>query len=171
MREPDEGLARLAPLARFVLQGGDAVREAAGGAFGIELPREACRGRAEGDRAALWLGPDEHLLLAEAGAAGSVATRLEAALQGLAHSLVDVGHRQVAMAVKGPRAHDLLASGCPLDLDISSFPIDACSRTLLAKAEVVLWRRGAEEYHLEVARSFADYVHEWLREVNRSDYP
>jgi sarcosine oxidase subunit gamma len=49
--------------------------------------------------------------------------------------------------------------------------VNDCARTLLAKAEVVLWRRGAEEYHLEVARSFADYVLEWMREVNRSDNP
>ena len=42
-----------------------------------------------------------------------------------------------------------------------------CTRTLLAKAEVVLWRRGIEEYHLEVGRSFSDYVLGWLREANQ----
>ena len=85
----------------------------------------------------------------------------------LPHSLVDVGHRQVAMAVAGARARELLASGCPLDLDPDAFPVGMCTRTVLAKAEVVLWRRSAEEYHLETGRSFLAYVMGWLREAER----
>ena len=96
---------------------------------------------------------------------------LDAALQGLAHSLVDVSQRQSALLVSGPRARDLLASGCPLDLDPEAFPAGMCARTLLAKAEVVLWRRSAEEYHLEVARSFSGYVLEWMREVESVGLP
>jgi sarcosine oxidase subunit gamma len=171
MRDADEGIVRRAPLARYLLQGGRPVRDAAGKAFGISLPEVACRAHAGGERAALWLGPEEHLLLAPPTEARTLETQLDGALQGLAHSLVDVSQRQVALAVGGPRARDLLESGCPLDLDAERFAINACARTLLAKAEVVLWRRGAEEYHLEVARSFADYVLEWMRAVNRSDYP
>ena len=171
MRDADEGIVRRAPLARYLLQGGRPVRDAAGKAFGISLPEVACRAHAGGERAALWLGPEEHLLLAPPTEARTLETQLDGALQGLAHSLVDVSQRQVALAVGGPRARDLLESGCPLDLDAERFAVNACARTLFAKAEVVLWRRGAEEYHLEVARSFADYVLEWVRAVNRSDYP
>ena len=171
MRDADEGIARGAPLARYLLQGGRPVRDAAGKAFGIALPEIACRAHAGGERAALWLGPEEHLLLAPPAEARTLETQLDAALQGLAHSLVDVSQRQVALAVSGPRARDLLESGCPLDLDAERFAVNACARTLFAKAEVVLWRRAAEEYHLEVARSFADYVLEWVRAANRSDYP
>jgi sarcosine oxidase subunit gamma len=171
MRDADEGIVRRAPLARYLLQGGRPVRDAAGKAFGISLPEVACRAHAGGERAALWLGPEEHLLLAPPTEARTLETQLDGALQGLAHSLVDVSQRQVALAVSGPRARDLLESGCPLDLDAERFAVNACARTLFAKAEVVLWRRGAEEYHLEVARSFADYVLEWVRAVNRSDYP
>jgi len=171
MADADDGFRRLPPTARFILQGDRPARDAAGRAFGVALPEEACRAHADGERAALWLGPDEHLLLAPAGEAGHLQSVLDAALQGLAHSLVDVSQRQAGLAVGGTRAHDLIASGCPLDLDPASFPVGMCTRTLFAKAEVVLWRRGAEEYHLEVARSFAGYVLDWMREVNRSDYP
>ena len=171
MADADHGLRRLAPAARFILQGERPTREAAGRAFGLALPEEACRANSDGERAALWLGPDEQLLLAPTGEAGRVQAELVAALQGLGHSLVEVSQRQAALAVTGPLARDLIASGCPLDLDPESFPVDMCARTLFAKAEVVLWRRSVEEYHLEVARSFADYVLDWMREVNRSDYP
>ncbi len=83
------------------------------------------------------------------------------------HSLVDVSHRQVALRIAGPRASELLASGCPLDLDPDAFPVGMCTRTVLARAEVVLWRLSAEEYHLETGRSFSGYVLEWLREAER----
>lgn len=166
-----DGIRCLPPAARFILQGGQPVRARAGRAFGLALPEDACRAHADAERAALWLGPDEQLLLAPAGQNQRLQAELGAALQGLAHSLVDVSQRQGAIAVIGPRARDMLASGCPLDLDPEAFPVGMCARTVFAKAEVVLWRRGAEEYHLEVARSFSDYVVEWMREVNRSDYP
>ena len=48
-----------------------------------------------GERAALWLGPDEWLLIAEGGSVETLAAALEAGLAGLPHSLVDVSHREV----------------------------------------------------------------------------
>jgi heterotetrameric sarcosine oxidase gamma subunit len=43
-----------------------------------------------------------------------------------------------------------------------------CTRTIIGKAEAVLWRKAAAEYHLEVWRSFAGYVVDWLREAGGS---
>ena len=158
---------RLLPSAcRWVLRGDDAVRAAAESALGVPLPEAACRAGVNGERAALWLGPDEWLLLAPADQAG-LGTRLGRALEGRAHSLVDVSHRQVGLLVHGPQAALLLSSGCPLDLDASRFPVGMCTRTMLAKAEVVLWRRGSEAFHLEVWRSFAPYVTQYLAEAAR----
>jgi sarcosine oxidase subunit gamma len=155
----------MADAARFVFQAGSAAREAAGRAFGVVLPETACRANtdAAAGRAALWLGPDEWLLVALDGSQSGVAAAIAAALAGFPHSLVDVSERQVSIRLDGPSARDLLASGCPLDLDPEAFPVGMCTRTLFGKAEVVLWRRGAEEYHLEVARSFAEYVRGCLR--------
>jgi sarcosine oxidase subunit gamma len=155
----------MAEYARFIFQGDAAARAAAGRAFGVALPEDACRASVAGERAALWLGPDEQLLLAPAGSQARIAAELEIALSGIPHSLVDVSQRQVALAVAGPTARDLLASGCPLDLDPEAFPVGMCTRTLFGKAEALLWRPSAEEYHLEVGRSFADYVRAWLREA------
>jgi sarcosine oxidase subunit gamma len=167
MPEAADWLRTLAPATRFILQGDAAARAAAGRAFGVTLPEDACRAHAQGNRAALWLGPDEQLLLAPAGEAEHIASQLRAALGEHPHSLVEVSQRQVALSVSGPRAAELIASGCPLDLDAEAFPVGMCTRTLLAKAEVVLWRRSAEEYHLEVQRSFSAYVLEWLKEAER----
>jgi sarcosine oxidase subunit gamma len=61
----------------------------------------------------------------------------------------------------------LLAAQCPLPLDLAAFPVDMCTRTVFAKAEVVLWRTAPETFRLEVARSFARYVVDMLSEIAR----
>src|SRR3546814_4337491 len=72
------------------------------------------------------------------------ANGLSARLDGVPCSLVDVSHRQVGLSVHGPRVEDILATGCALDLSIAAFPIGMCTRTMFAKAAVVLWRTGIE---------------------------
>ena len=111
----------------------------------------------EGARSALWLGPDEWLLIAEDSPV-DLAGRLEAALAAVFHALVDVSHRQIAIEIAGPGAARLLAAGVPLEVDLAAFPAGMATRTLLLKAEITLWRREAERFRLEVGRSFAPYV-------------
>jgi sarcosine oxidase subunit gamma len=81
------------------------------------------------------------------------------------HSLVEVSEGQVAVIVSGADAELLLSAGCPLDLDITAFPVGACTRTVLAKTEIVLWRRTQGSFHLEVWRSFAAYLVAFLEEA------
>lgn len=163
-------LRTLAPAARFVLQGAAPARAAASDVLRVSLAEEPCRANWNEDHAALWLGPDEHLLLGPAVDTVSLATRLEAVLARVAHSLVDVSHRQIALQVSGRNAAAILSSGCPLDLDPTEFPTGMCTRTLLGKADIFLWRKSACEFHVEVSRSFSDYVSRWLREAAQ-DFP
>lgn len=160
-------LRALPPATRYVLRGGSDVRAAAQSALGFGIPATACRATVEGDRAALWLGPDEWLLIAPQPPPTGFAAGLAEALEGLAHSLVDVSHRQSALAVSGPQATTLLAAGCPLDLDASAFPVGMCTRTMLAKAEIVLWRTDPQVFRVEVWRSFVAYVSQFLGEAAR----
>lgn len=115
--------------------------------------------RAAGDsRAALWLGPDEWLLLAPPGQAQSLIASIAEKLAGIPHALVEISDRNQGLLLDGPGSEDVLSAGCPLDLDIASFPVDACTRTLFGKAEIVLWRTSPQSFRLEVARSFLPYV-------------
>jgi sarcosine oxidase subunit gamma len=153
------------PRAKLVLRLRPDAAAAAGRTFGIMPPHEACRAAALGTRAALWLGPDEWLLLAEEGDAEAIAGQIEAALAGTDHSCVDVSHRSCGLVVKGPQAATVLNHGCPLDLSRASFPVGMCTRTLFEKAEIVLWRVEKHTYHVEIDRSFASYVWNMLIEV------
>jgi sarcosine oxidase, subunit gamma len=153
------------PRARLVLRSRPDAAAAAGRTFGIQLPHEACRAAVAGSRAALRLGPDEWLLLAEEDDAGLIAGQIEAALAGTHHSCVDVSHRSCGFVVKGPQAATVLNHGCPLDLSHTSFPVGMCTRTLFEKVEIVLWRVEKHAYHLEIERSFAPYVWNMLIEA------
>lgn len=159
------GLRPLPAAARHILRGSAEVRVAAEQALRLAVPATACRAVAEGERAALWLGPDEWLLIAPVGSTDADALR--AALGERPHSLVDVSHRQLAIELSGAHAATLLAAGSPLDLDPSAFPVGMCTRTMLGKAEVVLWRTGPEVFRIEVWRSFALYVAAFLEEAVR----
>jgi sarcosine oxidase, subunit gamma len=155
------------PSTRHILRAAPAVLEGAGDVLGLSLSMPACRASIAATRAALWLGPDERLLLGEDSSAIETAKLLQRVLQQQPHSLVDVSHRQVALVLTGPGAATVLAAGCPLDLDPAAFPVGMCTRTVLAKAEIVLWRRADDSFHLEVWRSFAAYVSGVLAEAAR----
>jgi sarcosine oxidase subunit gamma len=83
---------------------------------------------------------------------------LQRALAGTPHSLVETSHAQTAFELSGARAAAALNIGCPLDLDPAAFPVDMCTRTVFAKAQIVLWRQGPETFRVETARSFTPYV-------------
>jgi sarcosine oxidase subunit gamma len=160
-------LAEAPPAARFILRGSEAVRVACGMVFGAEPPSQL--GLAgEGDkRAALWLGPDEWLLIAESADAPPVADVLETVLDGTAHSLVDISHRQVGLIASGPAAARVLNAGCPLDLDLKAFPVGFAARTLFDKVEIVLWRRAEATFHIEIWYSLAPFLAASLAEAAR----
>jgi sarcosine oxidase, subunit gamma len=145
------------PAMRFILRGGPEAAARVGSAFGAAPPLEPLRSATEGQRSALWMGPDEWLLIAE-DAPAALGSALEAALTSIPHALVDVSHRQSAIELSGRGAARLLNAGVPLDLDPSAFLVGMVARTLLTKAEIVLWRRETEMFRVEFSRSFGPYV-------------
>jgi sarcosine oxidase, subunit gamma len=155
------------PSAKLVLRCRSDGAAAAGRIFGMVLPHEGCRASVGGDRAALWLGPDEWLLFAAAGDAAAIACNIETALTGMNHSCSDVSHRSCGVIVNGPQAAIVLNHGCPLDLSHASFPVGMCTRTLFEKAEIVLWRLEKHTYHVEIERSLAPYVWNMLIEARQ----
>jgi sarcosine oxidase, subunit gamma len=151
-------LRQLPPVSRLVLRGGSSALAAAADALRLPRDETPCRAMHNEVIAALWLGPDERLLIGPADAAAEMTELLQQALTGLPHSVVEISHAQVGLEVSGPGAADALNIGCPLDLDPASFPLDTCTRTVFAKAQIVLWRTAPDTFRVETARSFAPYV-------------
>ena len=67
---------------------------------------------------------------------------------------------------RGRAARDLLARGCPLDLDPRSFAADQCAQTLLARVDVILFLMDDRDaFGVLVRASFARYLVDWLRDA------
>jgi sarcosine oxidase subunit alpha len=150
-------MAVLAPVTLLSVRAGTAAATAIGLAVGVLLPTVPSRSVMARERAALWLGPDEWLIRAPDTAIGLAAAASKAA-GGHPASVVDVSQQFRAVQIAGPLAAWCLNGFCALDLEPRAFPVGMCTRTLLGKAEIVLWRTGAEVFHIEVPRSLLPYV-------------
>ncbi|RWP00507.1 sarcosine oxidase subunit gamma [Mesorhizobium sp.] len=154
-------LAVLRPAQRISLRAPDASVAALSKALGVELPRKPKTSAAKAGRTALWLGPDEWLVIDEMGK-DPLADCAEVTVL---HSAVGISHRNVAISVIGPAAAATINSGCPQDLSLDVFPVGAASRTILGKAEIVLLRTATDAFRVECWRSFSDYVFTFLSEA------
>ena len=135
-------------------------------AFEIDLPREAGGTAHKNGLSALWLGPDQWWLVDENGRLAAV--QVSEALNGTAHAATNVGESRTRIRVSGPRARDLLAKGCPLDLHPGVFPEGSCAQSLVAKAGVLIYcLEDGAGYDLYVLRSFAEYLWHWLADAAR----
>ncbi len=122
--------------------------------LGMRLPLQIRTTAVDDGRHLLKLGPDEWLIIDESGRSPTEDLTHVSAV----HSAVDVSHRNVGFIVEGPRVEDVLAAGCPLDLDVAAFPVGSATRTVFGKIEIVLYRTDAQRFRLECWRSFAPYA-------------
>ncbi|MET7686593.1 sarcosine oxidase subunit gamma family protein [Streptomyces sp. NPDC005483] len=132
-----------------------------GRALGAPLPRRCGDTAAHGARTAVWLGPDEWLVLSAD--AGAVAAELREALQGDPGSVVDVSANRTTLELSGPSAREVLERGCPLDLHPRAFGPGRAVSTTVGPVAVLLWQvDDAPTYRLLPRSSFADYLARWL---------
>ncbi len=131
------------PMARFSLRAkqGQALETL----LGVKVPKKI--GATEGGIACL--GPDEWLLRADEGTMVPMG-------QGLPLAVTDISERSICLIVEGPRAAEILASGCPLDLD--HFAVGRATRTIFETVEIILIREAEHRFHVEVWRSFSSWL-------------
>ena len=134
------------------------VRGAAGDAFGIALPKEPNTALGHELRA-LWLGPDEWLLVnwgRSTFSENSTPTPF---------SVTDVSSGRAGLRLRGPRVRDALAKGCPLDLDRRVFPEGRCAQTLIGRVSVILDHVESDVFDVYVSRSYAGSLWDWMIEA------
>lgn len=137
--------------------------------LGQPLPEKVGEVAGEADaRQTLCLGPDEWWLTDPAEDPAPLMQALGEALSGIFASAVDTSDNWFALEVSGPRARDLLAKACPLDLHPRSFGPGRCAQSLLSKAPMTLQQLDeSPRFRLYVRRSFADYAWRWLSDAGR----
>lgn len=123
---------------------------------------------------ALWLGPDEWLLVRPGAplAVSGLAEELSPVVRPAGGAVVDVGAQRIAIRVAGPHARHVLAQGCALDLHPRTAGVGFAASTLLAHVPIALQVMGqgsredgpaAElDVRLLVRTTFARHVADWL---------
>lgn len=141
-------------------------RDAVKKALGVAPPTKPNTSAAGETCTILWLGPNEWLAVTPPGAEGDAAAALREALGKRHAAVTDVSEARTVIALGGPRARDVLAKGCPLDLHPRVFKAGDCAQSALAKALVILHQTDdAPAYDIYVDRSFADYLWRWLEDA------
>ncbi|MCI3275339.1 sarcosine oxidase subunit gamma [Streptomyces cylindrosporus] len=138
--------------------------DAVGLALGLQLPLEPNTVVRAGDLTALWLGPDEWLLVGPPGSERDLESSVREAAGDEPVSVTDVSAQRTTLLVAGERARDLLAHGCSLDLHPRAFAPGRCAQTTLGRTQVVLVSRDEPRagFWVLVRSSFAGYLTDWL---------
>src|ERR1700694_5284700 len=100
-------------------------------ALGFTLPVVPNSVASREERRALWLGPDEWLIVGPDGQQEAIERALRNGLDSASGSIVDVSANCTLLEIRGARARELLAHGVSIDLDARSFSPDQCAQTLL----------------------------------------
>lgn len=148
------------------VDGADAIR-AVEAVLGAPLPGPLSATTTPDGTTAVWLGPDEWLLLAPPGGPEPDAAALRDAI-GDGGALVDQSGYRVGLRLRGDVA-GLLAKGTSVDLRPHAFGAGAAVQTLLAQSVVVLVARSPDvrEADLLVRTSFARSAADWLLDALR----
>jgi sarcosine oxidase subunit gamma len=130
----------------------------------VGLPARPNTTAATADGLALWLGPDEWLVVGGdwSPAAGAAAER---AWQAVADAATDVSAQWTGLRLAGPGAADLLSFACALDLHPAKFPPGSCAQTLLARVPAVLLHHPSGGYDLLLRPSHTTYLHAFLTDA------
>ena len=121
----------------------------------LELPRNSGTSAGDEKLAALWLAPDEWLLVGLDRQAGPLAGKLS----GVAHQLVDVSDYYTILEVAGPRARKAVQKLSTLDLHAREFPVGSVAGTILGHASVWLWSDPDRHSDTDVFKVFVRWSH------------
>lgn len=125
------------------------------GAGSEARPRRGASGE-NGDL--LWTGADQWWVVCRDREPG--ADEVLALIETPDATTLDLGHARTVVRVNGPMARDLLAKGCPLDVD--GLEAGDCASSRLGPFNIVLYCRAADSFDLYVFRSFGLAMWEWL---------
>lgn len=141
---------------------------AASSVWGSPLPASIGELTVNGSRLAACIGPDEWFLIAPLDEQASIESGFAQLYSTTIHSLVDVGHREVGIAIEGAQAVEAVQA-C-IAFDVARMKAGGACRTIIDKAQIILLREADDRFRIEVWHSFSDHVWHLLdgicREIN-----
>lgn len=125
--------------------------------FGVTLPgtRETAFDGAQG---ALWMSPDEALLLCPYQEALQRADELSAKLHGNHALVVNVSDARAVFRLKGVMLREVIAKLAPVDMSPDAFTPGMVRRTRMAQVAAAFWMDDANTARIVCFRSVAAYM-------------
>ena len=117
----------------------------------------------------VWMSPDELLVTVPKSDVPATIEKLEKALKGQHHLIVDVSDARAMFKLSGPNAREILAKGAPVDLSPDAFKPGDIRRTRIGQVAAAFWMVDADTFHIVCFTSVAGYLEEWLRHAARPE--
>jgi len=134
-----------------------AIARAVKSVFGVGLPGQ--RGASlDGANGALWMSPDEALLLCSYDEAQTKADALAAKLSDAHALVVNVSDARSVFKLSGGLLREVLAKLAPVDMSPGAFEPGQVRRTRLAQVAAAFWMDDAHSARVVCFRSVADYM-------------
>ena len=179
---PGVTVGECATSAQIAVTGDMAAAAATLGAIIDQVPPAHPNHIAGKDPYLLWLAPDKRLIVSQSADRFDLAQRLTTALGGKLAAVSDVTDGLAALDILGPRARDLVAMDCGLDLDPQTFTPLVSARTLFANQPVLIYPLAVPEvrwepgnaripqppnrgYRLHIDRAILHYLWKWLTQA------
>ncbi|MDJ0822213.1 MAG: sarcosine oxidase subunit gamma family protein [Paracoccaceae bacterium] len=133
---------------------------------GTKMPGQ--RGiESKGDISALWMSPDELMLLCPYDAANDVAAKLTTKLAKTHALVVNVSDARASFRLQGAGLREVIAKLAPVDMAPDQFGIGEVRRTRFAQAAAAFWLTDDETAQIFCFRSVAPYMFNLLSTVSR----
>jgi len=135
--------------------------------LGLDLPKAPRTSTAWGDVKALWLSPDQWLILCARDKAPALQVELAKALEGIHSLAVDVSDMRCIIRLEGEGVRETLMKGCSLDLISDDYAPGTVRRVRFAEIAGLINIVEENVIDLYVFRSYADYTWDFLLKAAR----
>ena len=120
----------------------------------------------DNEKFALWLGPDERLVILPKDQIMTVGMNLERELQGIHYSSVDLSSGQIILDLKGEEVLNILSKGCSVDLHQKYFNVGQCVQTSIDKINVICFPLANNHIRIIVRRSYSEALFTWFKDAS-----
>lgn len=141
-------------------------RDGVATALGVDLPVTPCTLGRAGERTIYWLGPNEWLATAPAGAEDALEADLRAVLAG-GFAVTDVSGAWRSFNLSGGAAAEVLRKSSPCDFHPRAFAPGRCVQTAFAKATALIARHADGSFEVLARTSYGAYLARWLEAAAR----
>lgn len=135
--------------------------------LGFDLPKQARTSTAFGDVKALWLSPDQWLILCAREKAAALAVDLSKAVEKTHALAIDVSDMRSIIRIEGERGREVMMKGCSLDFTGDDIKPGYVRRVRFAEIAALINIVGENIIDLYVFRSYANYAWDFLMKAAR----